>query len=135
MMTTNEQFLIYDGDCDFCTTCARWIERQWAHAPRPVSVPFQRVHVEWPALVTPSEDKLRESVWWIEGERHDAGARAVARALIATSSAWRFARHALLIPPVSWVATPTYRVIASHRHRLPGATPACRIATSASDKP
>ena len=132
MVTTPEQFLIYDGDCAFCTSSARWIERRWVRAPLPVAVPWQRVHLTWPALATPSVEQLRASVWWIEGPRHDAGARAIARALIATSSPWRLVGYAVLAPPLSWLAAPTYRVVARHRHRLPGATPACRM--DAADK-
>src|ERR1019366_394300 len=98
--------------------------------PHPVIVPLQHVHDVWPSLATPNDDELRKSVWWIEDHRHDAGARAVARALVATSSPWRLVGYALLIPPVSWFAAPSYRVIARHRHRLPGATPACEMFSS-----
>ena len=33
----------------------------------------------------------------------------------------------LLAPPVSWFARPGYWLVARYRHRLPGATDACRL--------
>jgi predicted DCC family thiol-disulfide oxidoreductase YuxK len=33
----------------------------------------------------------------------------------------------MLTPPVSWLARGLYRVIADHRDRMPGGTPACAL--------
>jgi predicted DCC family thiol-disulfide oxidoreductase YuxK len=126
-MTTTEQFLIFDGECGFCTACARWIERRWTSTPSPRVVAWQSVDHEVPGLVTPTSQQMRESVWWIEGDRPHAGSRAVAKALVATSSPWRLVGFALLRAPLSWFAEPVYRVVARHRHRLPGSTSACRL--------
>ena len=126
-MTHTEQILIFDGECGFCTTCARWIERRWTHAPTPRAVAWQSVRQEWPDLATPSTLQMSQSVWWINDEHREAGARAIARALLATSSPWRLVGHALMSAPVAWVAEPLYRVAARHRHRFPGATTACRV--------
>src|ERR1035437_347297 len=111
-MTTPEQILIYDGDCGICTRSATWIERRWTMYPPPRIVPY------FPSLDLPSRTELQESVWWIDGRRRDAGSRAVAGALLATSSAWQLVGYALLVPPISWIAPPLYRVVARHRHRL-----------------
>ena len=124
-MTTPEQILIIDGECAVCRACARWIEARWTRPSPPVIVASQHVHDEFPRLATPSDTELRESLWWIEGDRREPGARAVARALIATSSPWRLVGAVVLMPPLSWLAAGVYRIIARHRHRLPGATAAC----------
>ncbi len=126
-MTTNDQILIFDGDCGFCTRCAEWIERRWTRTPLPRTVAAQEVSKELADLVAPSIEQMSESVWWIDGDHHDAGARAVANALIATSSPWRLVGFALASAPMSWIAEPIYRVVARHRHRFPGSTNACGV--------
>jgi predicted DCC family thiol-disulfide oxidoreductase YuxK len=127
-MTTAQQFLIYDGDCAVCTRAAHWIERRWRGSPRPVAVSSQRVHDLWPALVTPTAREMNESLWWITATRREAGARAVARALLVASAPWRVLGALLATPPLSWMAAPLYALVARNRHRLPGASAACRRA-------
>jgi predicted DCC family thiol-disulfide oxidoreductase YuxK len=126
-VTATEQILIFDGECGFCLACAAWIERRWTTTPTPRVIAWQTVAREMPALDSPTIPQMRESVWWIDAERRDAGSRAIARALLATTTPWRLAGRALLSPPLSWFADPVYRVVARHRHRLPGATSACRV--------
>ncbi|NNN08019.1 MAG: DUF393 domain-containing protein [Acidimicrobiaceae bacterium] len=126
-MTTTEQILIFDGECGFCTACAQWIERRWTRTPIPRSIAWQSVEHELPDYSTPTPRQMSESVWWISGDQRDAGARAVARALLATSSPWRLVGRALLSAPLSWLAEPAYRVVARHRHRFPGSTSACHV--------
>jgi predicted DCC family thiol-disulfide oxidoreductase YuxK len=126
-VTATEQILIFDGECGFCRACATWIERRWTDTPTPRVIAWQAVAREMPELDAPTIRQMRESVWWIDAERRDAGSRAIARALLATRAPWRLAGRALLSAPWSWIADPVYRVVARHRHRLPGATSACRI--------
>jgi predicted DCC family thiol-disulfide oxidoreductase YuxK len=126
-MTTTEQILIFDGDCGFCTACARWIEHRWTRTPTPRIIPWQALANDWPDLATPTIPQMRESVWWIDGNHRRAGSRAIANALVATSSPWRLVGFALLSAPLSWFGEPAYRVVARHRHRLPGSTSACRV--------
>ena len=73
-----------------------------------------------------SHDDFARSAWWIDGGRVEGGSRAVARALVATQGPWAFAGWILLFPPISWVAPLGYRLVARHRCRLPGGTPACK---------
>ncbi|MDE3138854.1 MAG: DUF393 domain-containing protein [Acidobacteriota bacterium] len=116
--------LIFDGDCALCTRGARWLEERW-RSPVPIAIAAQRVHAQHPLLDIPSRRELDESLWWLEGSRRDAGAAAVARSLLATSWPWRALGLLLLTPPLSWVASPAYSLLARHRHRLPGASDAC----------
>jgi len=68
---------------------------------------------------------MRRAAWWIDDRHRDEGARAIARALLAARRPWPVVGVVLLTPPVSVLAALVYRVVARHRHRLPGATVTC----------
>lgn len=116
--------LVYDGDCGFCTRSARWIE-----ARLPLGYPV----VAWQAIpdlaaLGLTEADVQRAAWWIDTDgRAHGGARAIARALIACRGAWSLVGWALLVPPISWLATLVYALVARYRYRLPGATDACRL--------
>lgn len=115
--------LIFDGDCGFCTTTAGWIERR---LPEPVRVsPWQILDLEELGL---TENDVTTAAYWIDGEgRAHRGHLAIGRSLVAAGGFWRLVGHLLLRPPVSWLARPVYSWVAANRHRLPGATDACRV--------
>jgi predicted DCC family thiol-disulfide oxidoreductase YuxK len=116
--------LIYDGDCGFCTTSARWIEERL-----PLGYPV----VAWQSLpdlaaVGLDEQKVQSAAWWIDVDgTPERGHRAIARALIAMKGVWAVLGFALLVPPASWLASIGYTLVARFRYKLPGATDACRI--------
>lgn len=117
--------LIYDGDCGFCTTSARWIERRL-----PADVPV----VSWQSLGDDlatwglTVDDVNAAAWWVEPERSPLGGHlAIGGALRAARGAWPLVGRALLAPPLRWLGGPVYRWVARNRYRLPGATDACRI--------
>lgn len=118
--------LVYDGDCTFCTASANWISRRWPEERVPAAIPWQRFSPDEIAEMHLSLDELTRAAWWIDGDRREEGSRAVARALVAAGGLWAVAGWILLAPPISWVAPLGYRVVARHRHRLPGGTPACK---------
>jgi predicted DCC family thiol-disulfide oxidoreductase YuxK len=118
---------LYDGDCAFCTSCARVIERR---------IPTRAGVVAWQHAdlddLGVTEGQAQAAVLWVaprggRGRRVDAGADAVARLLVDAGSWWRVVGWVLGHPPVLWVARPVYRLVARNRHRLPGGTPACRL--------
>jgi len=115
--------LVFDGDCSFCTSSARWMEQRLA--PTVVVVPWQRLDLERVGL---TEAEVRTAAYWIDeaGERH-RGHRAVGHALLACRRPWPVLGRMCLIPPSSCVAAGVYALVARFRHRLPGSTPACRI--------
>jgi predicted DCC family thiol-disulfide oxidoreductase YuxK len=119
--------LIFDGDCGFCSTSANWISRRWPRESDVSAVPWQRLSPEAAAKTHLSQDDFKRAAWWIDGDRSDEGARAVARALIAAGGLWAIAGWTLLVPPISWLARLGYRIVARYRYRLPGGTPACRV--------
>ncbi len=46
---------------------------------------------------------------------------------MAAGGVWGLIGRLMLVPPVSWLAAAVYAVVARNRHRLPGATDACRV--------
>jgi predicted DCC family thiol-disulfide oxidoreductase YuxK len=120
---TATPILVFDGDCGFCTTCARWIEHH-------VRVPAAVIPWQWLDLddfgLTPAD--AAEAVWWIDaGGRRHRGHRALGHALLACGRGWRLIGRLCLTPPFSFGAGSIYRCVVRYRDRLPGATPACRI--------
>ena len=75
-----------------------------------------------------SAAEAAHSVQWVEpAGRVSSGAIAVARLLVACGGWWAALGRLTLVPPVSWVAAGTYRLVAVNRGRLPGGTAACAL--------
>lgn len=127
----NWPVFLYDGDCAFCTSCARFIERRIPTSAR--VTPWQFADLE--ALgVTQAEAEA--AVQWVPADEPGqrgrpgqpvAGTAAIARLLVDAGSYWRLLGRILELPPVRWIAGPVYRVVARNRHRLPGGTAACQL--------
>lgn len=116
--------LLFDGDCAFCSSCARWIT---AHVPTPVDLhPWQWTDLE-PLGV--EVDEVDAAVVLVDVHlRHTSGPEAFAGLLrSSTSGAWRAAGRVLGVRPVLAVAWPVYRWIARNRHRMPGGTAQCSL--------
>jgi predicted DCC family thiol-disulfide oxidoreductase YuxK len=117
--------LVYDGDCSFCSSCARWLAARWRG---PQAIPWQHASAAELERLGLSSDDVRRAVWWVDPSRgRSRGHLAVARALQATHGWPSVAGRMLLVPPFRWVAAGAYPLVARWRHRLPGGTPACRL--------
>jgi predicted DCC family thiol-disulfide oxidoreductase YuxK len=115
--------LLYDGDCAFCSSSARLLERI---GPDAEVVAWQLAGLDGLGV---SEAQAAEAVQWVGGDGTvRSGHEAIAAVLNSAGQPWRFASGALLLPGVSWLAAKAYRLIADNRHRLPGGTPACETA-------
>jgi predicted DCC family thiol-disulfide oxidoreductase YuxK len=130
---TDRPVFLYDGDCAFCTSCARFIERR---IPTSAEVtPWQFADLD--ALGVPQAD-AEASVQWIHARPgrppRAAGTSAIARLLMDAGSYWRPLGWLLDLRPVRWIAGPVYRLIARNRHRLPGGTAACRLPQADRDR-
>ena len=116
--------LIFDGDCSFCTSSARWIERR---LPEDAEVVAWQFVDDLDALGLTAEE-ANAKVWWIDPDgRRWGGHLGIGRAFRTAGGFWGVVGLALCTPPLAWVAAPVYRLVARYRHRMPGGTPACRI--------
>jgi predicted DCC family thiol-disulfide oxidoreductase YuxK len=116
--------LIFDGDCSFCTSSARWIERR---LPDGVEVVAWQFVDDLDALGL-SLDEVNDKAWWITADgRRRGGHLAIAEALIAAGGFWKVLGRISLVPPIRWVSAAVYAVVSRYRHRMPGGTPACRV--------
>jgi predicted DCC family thiol-disulfide oxidoreductase YuxK len=119
---------VYDGDCAFCSTCARFIERRIPTSAAVVA--WQRTDLNALGLTA---DECEQAVQWVSAEHRASGPDAIARLLQDAGSFWRLPGWALRLPPVRRVAWPAYRWVARHRDILPGGTATCVLPQS--DRP
>lgn len=112
--------LLYDGDCAFCTSCARALRRI---GPDTEIIAWQSADL---AALGVTEEQATAAVQLVQGDGTSrSGHEAIAAALNTAGAIWRIIGHIALLPGISWMAAKAYRLIAEHRHRLPGGTPAC----------
>jgi len=112
--------LLYDGDCAFCTSCARVLERI---GPDAEILAWQYTDL---AELGITEEQAIDAVQWIEIDGTvRSGHEAIAAILNTAGRIWKITGRTILLPGVSWMAAKIYRLVADHRYRLPGSTPAC----------
>jgi len=114
--------LIFDGDCAFCTSCAAWARRHLKGGV--VTAPWRELDLAVYGLFPADAIK---AAWWVDPDgRRRRGYFALAKVLQESGGAWRALAAVFLAPPLRWIGPGAYGLVARHRHRLPGATPACR---------
>lgn len=126
---TPPPIFLYDGDCAFCSSCARFIERRMrtnAHV-----VPWQFSDL---SALGVRQDDAEEAVQWIDTRGVQAGPAAIAALLRDAGSFWRPLGAVLATRPAQWLAWPAYRLVARNRHRLPGGTAACSLSQAQRDR-
>src|SRR5262249_48008823 len=97
---------LYDGDCAFCSTCARFIDRRLR--PDAEVIAWQLADL---GALGVTREAAEEAVQWIDGGRVAAGPDAISRLLRVSRWYWRPAGWVLAIPVVRWLAWPVYRWI------------------------
>ena len=122
MASRKRPVLVYDGDCAFCTSCARALERI---GPNAEIVAWQLTDLAEFGL---TEQQAAAAVQWvgIDGTVR-SGHEAVAATLSSAGRTWRIAGRSLVLPGVSSLAAKAYQLVADNRQRLPGGTPACAV--------
>jgi predicted DCC family thiol-disulfide oxidoreductase YuxK len=121
---------VYDGDCAFCTSCARFIERR---IPTTAQVlPWQFADLDALGLTV---EQCEQAVQWVAPDgRTVAGPDAIAELLRDSRFAWRTVGRALGWRPVRRLAWPAYRWVARNRHRMPGGTAACALPAASRER-
>jgi predicted DCC family thiol-disulfide oxidoreductase YuxK len=114
--------LLYDGDCAFCTSCARLAEKRVK--PDAIVVPWQFADL---AELGVTEEQAADAVQWVQADGTvRSGHEAIAAMLRTSGPTYRFIGRLLLLPGISSIAAKAYGLVATNRHRLPGSTPACK---------
>ena len=120
--------LVFDGDCGFCTSSARWIQRK---LPEGVGVePWQVLDLDELGLTVAD---VVGAAWWFSPAvpQPARGHEAIGWALAAASGVWGVVGRLIVRWPVCWLARPVYALVARNRHRMPGGTPACETSAPA----
>lgn len=119
---------LYDGDCAFCSTCARFIERRIK--PRAEVTAWQFTDLDALGL---SVEEVDSAVQWVTRDGTGrpapalAGPAAIAAMLKAAGPLWRVCGAVLGTRPVLALARPVYRWVADNRDKMPGGTAACAL--------
>jgi len=120
---------LYDGDCSFCSSCARFIDHRIPTSAQ--VVPWQFADLD---ALGVTRDAAEAAVQWIGSDRIVAGPEAIASLLRDAGSVWRVLGVVLASRPVLWMCWPAYRWISRNRHRLPGGTAACSLPQAERDR-
>ncbi len=116
--------LIFDGDCGFCTMSVDFMKR-WIR-PRATILAWQFADLDALQL---TEAQCAEAVQWVpRSGPHTSGAAAVADALKSSPAPWSIVGAVITVSAIRIIADRVYRLVAKNRYRLPGSTPACKVA-------
>lgn len=115
--------LVFDGDCAFCSTAARW-GRRWVPSRRAEIVAWQQADLDALGLTV---EECVEALQWVDGAQHAAGPVAIAAYLRTARAPWPVLGAVLATRLATALAWPVYRWVAAHRHQLPGGTPQCAL--------
>ena len=114
--------LVYDGDCGFCTTCVRTMER--LHLRADTVVAWQLADLDVLGLTA---EQCSTAVQWVGSDGSRASGHLAVAALLEANGPWRPLGRLLRAPGLTWLAGRAYTWIADHRTSLPGGTPACKV--------
>jgi predicted DCC family thiol-disulfide oxidoreductase YuxK len=104
--------LVYDGECDFCTRLARWVERhdrRGTISARPNQEPGL---IESLGLTRAEVDRAS---WTVEKDGRFEGAAGINRVLRELGGGWLVAGSLYLVPPIAWVEDRYYKRVARRR--------------------
>jgi predicted DCC family thiol-disulfide oxidoreductase YuxK len=122
--------LVFDGDCAFCTNCARFLERL---GPDAGVVAWQLTDLTELGITA---EQGSDAVQWVEVDGTvRSGHEAIAAVLSTAGPIWKAIGRTLTLPGISWLAAKAYRLVANNRYRLPGGTPACSVAARDDSRP
>jgi predicted DCC family thiol-disulfide oxidoreductase YuxK len=105
--------LVYDGECEFCTRLARWVERRDRHRHISVRANQEAGLIESLGL---SRAEVDRAAWAVEPDgRKFEGAAAINRVLRELGGGWSLLGSLYLGAPVRWVEDRYYERVAHRR--------------------
>ena len=120
-------WLIFDGDCAFCTSSATWIADRLHRrgGPNARLVPWQ--FTDLAELGTTADRARQEALWVTPGGEVFGGAEAFARWLRFRGGGYAVPGRLMEAPVLRTLFAAVYRLIAQNRDRMPGGSPACAL--------
>jgi predicted DCC family thiol-disulfide oxidoreductase YuxK len=105
--------LVYDGECEFCTLRARWVERRDGRGRVSVRANQEAGLVESLGL---TRAEVERAAWAVDaGGRKFEGAAAISRVLRELGGFWSVLGSLYGLPPVRWVEDRYYGRVARKR--------------------
>ena len=111
-MADDRLTLVYDGECDFCTRLARWVERQDRRG-RVVARPNQEPGLIQELGLTRAE--VDRASWAVGSGGRFEGAAGISRVLRELGGGWRVLGSLYLVPPLGWLEDRYYKRVARRR--------------------
>jgi predicted DCC family thiol-disulfide oxidoreductase YuxK len=111
-MADDRLTLVYDGQCEFCTRLARWVERHDSRG-RVVARPNQE-----PGLIESlglSRAEVDRASWAVERGGRFEGAAGISRVLRELGGGWRLLGSVYSVPPIGWLEDRYYKRVARRR--------------------
>jgi len=115
--------VIYDGDCAFCSTAARFAQRKVA--PTLSYSPYQRTDLTKYGISTV---EAQSSLKFVKTNGEVVSAqKAVSQIMKCGNSFWKAFGVITELPGINLLAALGYKLTAKYRHKLPGGTPTCKM--------
>ena len=111
--------LIYDGECGFCTSSAKWA-RNRLPATHGIAPSQDLTDAELAGMGLTRADVDRAAWWYVPGERPAEGAEAISKTLIAIGGRTALVGRLMGLPGIRALGGAVYRWIASHRSLVGG---------------
>jgi predicted DCC family thiol-disulfide oxidoreductase YuxK len=113
MVADGRLTLVYDGECDFCTRMARWVQKRDARGRLDVRPNQEEGLVERVGL---SREEVDRASWAVEpGGAKFEGAAGINRVWRELGGGWAALSWLYRVPPIRWVEDRYYGRVARKR--------------------
>ena len=127
--TPSLPLLIYDGDCAFCSSSIRFIQKVLRRPPN--MEPFQFIDTKAFGL---TKNECSEEIKFVDADGQVYGGEKAYQMLLKRDGGLLAALGSLLrLPGITQVMGVVYRWVAKNRHSLPGGTPTCSLPRTYND--
>jgi predicted DCC family thiol-disulfide oxidoreductase YuxK len=115
--------LIYDGDCAFCSSTVRTLQKLIKNPPK--IIPFQFIDTTQFGL---TKQQCSEEIKFVDANGLVSGGEsAFKKFFFEVGGAWRLLGGVMGLPLIRQISGVIYRWVAKNRFRLPGGTPTCSL--------